>query len=248
MLTVERRAITDEERSQIGQISQAQTRLGGCADTLGCIIGSSAIVALLVCIVYAVFGGISSLLSRSHPFSLPFRLFVWSIGIGAVAGVFLGLWLSLGGGSGDRRLRRLTRQDLSDGQIEVLHCVITEAVRLDGIEGDYYYFLDVGNGRLLFLYDRFSDEEDINTGMEEYQSLFPCRTFDVVLAPHSKQVLDVLCVGEQVPLPPSRIIDVEDEDLSDAYFPQDGEVITATLPTLIEDLKRLNKAQEKDKP
>jgi hypothetical protein len=241
MLTVEQRLMSADERAQI-EAAALPVRgypLGGCVSVFISLAGGTAVGMLLTAPVLAILDWLHRLAGVG-----PRVLVV----CGAVVGFFAGLRSLLRerrSWSEQESLRRtLYQQDLTDGRVTVLHCIVLNAIEFLDVEEAPSYFLDVGEGQVLFLNGQHLNLSPGET--EDAEPAFPCTVFNMVQAPHSKLILDVEYLGK--PLLPSRTLDPEGENLSNLYFPQDGEVIASTLPTLIDDLKRMYARQASDKP
>jgi hypothetical protein len=241
MLTVERLLMSADERAQIeaAALPERGYPLGGCVSVFISLAGGIVVGILLTTPVLAILDWLHRL-SGAGPKVL--------IACGAVVGVSAGLRSLLR----ERRLwseqgslrRTLYRKDLTDGYVTVLHCTVLNAVELLDVEEAPSYFLDVGGGQVLFLNGQHLNQSPGEA--EDAEPAFPCTFFNMVQAPHSKLILEVECLGE--PLTPSRTLDPEDKYLSGIYLPQDGEILSASLTTLVDDLKRLNATKNRDKP
>ena len=226
MLTIEHRAMTAEERAWIEGAAKPWPRasFGGCADALGAMLGCGVIAALFVCLIPAV-------VLRFRV--VPLTAFGWCGGAGAVVGVLLGFWYSTAERRSNRKRRAAHLRELETGQVKALHCTVSGVVELAELEDEGPgYFFQVDERRVLFLQGQY---------LYDYQGRedFPNDCFDVVIVPESNLVIEIRPLGR--PLTPERIYDPHDEkhDLSDMYYPEDGEILGASLSTLIEDLKRL---------
>lgn len=163
-----------------------------------------------------------------------FRLPVpgWLGPVGIAAGLVVGAaalrweteWL--------RRRRREYLLDLADNRIEVLRGDVLDAVQLGETEEDGPgFFLDLGEGQLLF-----ADGECYG---EDGEELLPNRRVEIRRTPRRCLDSGIMCLGER--FEPSRVRAWFGED---EYFPEDGEIISGTLPTLDEDLRRLARERE----
>lgn len=134
--------------------------------------------------------------------------------------------------------RQSDRQDLEDGQVEVLHCNVSDAVEVGEVEDDGPgFFLEVDDGQLLYLQGQhliefFAGEEQKAAG----ELRFPNREIEVLRLPHSGRLLDLRCLGEYFELSRVRGPLAQEE-----YLPEDGELVPAHLATLDEDLRRLER-------
>jgi hypothetical protein len=118
--------------------------------------------------------------------------------------------------------------DLTENQVEVLHCTVLDAVEVEGLE-DFGpgYFLDLGDSTLLHVQGQYLLEL-------EDEGRFPNRQLRIVRTPHARISFAFECLGET--FEPSRRVDVF---TGQEYVPDDGEILRARLDTLQADLRRL---------
>lgn len=131
------------------------------------------------------------------------------------------------------------QHDLAEGRVEVTRAEATGAVEVEEVEDlGLNFFLDVGDSKLLFLSGQYLYDlaHDIGEDEVERPGKFPNRTFDIIKAPHSRQLLGFECHRE--PFRPSRTYRVSEGERR--FFDlQDGQLVSGTLSTLEEDLERL---------
>jgi hypothetical protein len=129
-------------------------------------------------------------------------------------------------------LRRNYRTDLTEGNVQEIHGTVADAVEVEGWEDDPCFFLDMGDARLLFL---DADYGLVHDAVEERR--FPNRELRLVISHHQRVLLTFECIGE--PFQASRNSSSGLLDRLENYTPQQAEVITGTLATLEDDLRRL---------
>lgn len=141
-----------------------------------------------------------------------------------------------------RRNVKPYNRDLRENRVEVLHGTVEDAMRLTDFLCGPAYFLDLGNGQIIFLdghhleklngkgkHPTRTDQIEKDEDPEE----FPInRNLDVVRAIHSGKVIDVICRGET--FFSSKFLDPYELDIA---LPKDGEVFAGRIATLQEDLK-----------
>jgi hypothetical protein len=121
---------------------------------------------------------------------------------------------------------------LARGEVDVLRVNADAVVRLEDPDDGWCagYFFQVAPRTVLFIPDACGPEDEN----------WPCRGFDYTRnVGNGAELLElVVCSGE--PLAPSYTLGIE--DIEGGYIPEDGEIITASLDTLVADLKRLGEA------
>ena len=137
--------------------------------------------------------------------------------------------------------------DVDEIRLEVLHCTAQDAVLLEEYEDEGLgYFLDVGNGQILFLQGQYLYDlvwGDDWCEQDESRGVFPCTQFSLVRIPPSLgEPLDLQCSGQR--FSPSRRI-TQNPDLS-LPIPYDGTVFSGSLSTLEQDLRAAHEAGEVD--
>lgn len=166
--------------------------------------------------------------------------------------------------------RQVYQRDLENGQVEVWHCEVSRAVRLEeeGDEGPGF-FLELASGQVLFLQGQYFDafvncDYDLDPHLAERPEEqgvwpppphtvsspnhldFPCRQFDLIYAPNSREVVGLVCLGPPIiggPIhPPLYFLWGKEQ------YPNDGEILPVSLDTLDEDLARWAAGQERSKP
>jgi len=127
--------------------------------------------------------------------------------------------------SGARRGR--LQNDLEEGRVDILRVFTAAAVRreLDGEEA--FYFVDAGDGKMLFLCGTYL-QDPVRAGT------FPNTEFELVRGIHSGVIFELHCLGR-----PFRAREVLFElDPEAGGFPADGELFEGRLETLEQDLKK----------
>jgi hypothetical protein len=129
--------------------------------------------------------------------------------------------------------RERERHIREQGQAEVLQCTVAGAIEVEEAEDEGPgYFLDVGEGQLLYLQGQYLLDYVVDA--ENGTSRFPNRAVEVVRLQGSGSVLGV-SMNEEA-FTPSRLRRRLEKG---ECLPEDGELIPATLATLEEDLRRL---------
>ena len=156
--------------------------------------------------------------------------------VGAVGGLFLAMFLTWKEISSVRRQRSMYKEDLAANLVDVLYCQPLASVRIEEYEDEGPgFFLDVGDGDILFLQGQYLDET-------VHGQRFPSSAFRLQRAPKSNLVFSLECTGQyQPPMRERRWL----EDLE--YLPMDQEILQVSLTSLDADLAALKKAHRKDK-
>jgi hypothetical protein len=147
---------------------------------------------------------------------------------GCVLGFSAGVWAIATRNDHVRKAKRKYLPDIVTGVAEIARYEIRAAVGVEGI--DYPecmsgYFLDVGEGLLVYLNSHLDDGG------------FPTEVIEVTRAPRSGWCLGLSCSGALVPVvqrPPLRY---------DEYDPKDGEILVGTLDDLSAVLRRIQDAR-----
>ncbi len=146
---------------------------------------------------------------------------------------WLGRWFDRGRESNDV-LRQALLRDLQCGKVQVIHATAAGAVRLANPDGRLAgFFVDIGSGLVMFIESR---EWDTRTGVPDFETLFPCSSFTLVRAPHSKVDLEFRCDGR--PFGVSREVEVPSLEVLDAII-EDGDIMSGRLESLEDDFERL---------
>jgi hypothetical protein len=123
--------------------------------------------------------------------------------------------------------------DLADGRVEVVTVQATGAARCEPMEqlGEEpkAFFLQVGASEVLFLQGGYLDKA-LRAGT------FPNSKFDVIRGAKSGVALEIRCHGNPLPLIAHDYSDITEEEY---HFPNDGEVLAATLETMPASLRQL---------
>jgi hypothetical protein len=106
--------------------------------------------------------------------------------------------------------------DLSKSIVEVLHVESDIAVKQESHEGDAAFFIQVEEGRALFLNGEYLQEA---VAAEN----FPNTIFELVRVPKSKIILELKCLGN-----PYDVISTL-SDFGAKHLPQDGEIVNKLL-------------------
>jgi hypothetical protein len=131
-------------------------------------------------------------------------------------------------------------RDIQENEIEVLQCSAVEAIELEQLEEEgLAFFLDLENRDILFvegdyLYELAWGEDPgdhVDLDEVEKEGRFPNRHFQLIRAPHSGHVFQIVCLGQR--LPPSRRIDPE---TLETHLPKNGQIFKGSLNTLEKDL------------
>ena len=214
MLTIERRAMTDQERKTIRNLIRADRNVFQWVLNLN--VGFLSVLGMLA-------GACVGMIAERLFHVSVGRLAVW---VGTIAGATLGLcveWIKR------RDLDRANlpyEQDLKQGQMEIVRYQAKAAVALEEFEDEGYgFFIDIGDSKLLFLQGQYLDEP-VSEGK------FPSRSFDLVRAPVSHVIFDITCAGE--PFTASRTL----KPLTGSAYRwlEDQHIFPGTLETLNEKL------------
>ncbi|HTF56156.1 MAG TPA: hypothetical protein VK661_02720 [Planctomycetota bacterium] len=214
--------MTAEERASLESITRAGPFSEGCVD--GC-------VQYFISLVGGPVLGILAAAALGVPadwLGAPRTAVLVLLALGGAAGFLFGL----------RAMRRFPaeiyapyRRDLAEGELEIINCTIFEAVEVVPIDDEGTgYFLDVGDGALLFLQGQDLDEDE-----DEAPRKHPRQRLHLVRSPYAGHDFEMEWSGDVVP--PSRSVD--SNEFGDVYVPTDGELIPAALHNLESDLKRL---------
>jgi hypothetical protein len=136
------------------------------------------------------------------------------------------------------------RRDLTEGRVDVIHCTVTDAAVVEPFEDEgTSFFLQVEDARLLFLQGYHLEDEPDDPEGDDDPDGDPDevaaarhrvnRELHFVRTPSARLMLQFERLGET--FSPSRVID-------SIGWLEDGEIITGTLPTLEEDLRRYQDA------
>jgi hypothetical protein len=125
---------------------------------------------------------------------------------------------------------------LERGEVEVTRVAgVQDAAELAFAEDEGPFFLlDIGDGQVMCLFGPYLFEA-ATPPSEGEEPAFPCHTFDLVRYPGDVEVRRIECYPPS--FAPSRAL--EWEDVEAGYIPEDGEVLTASLATLEDDLRRI---------
>jgi hypothetical protein len=227
MYTVEHRPMTSDERRKVEEARRrayppllSRDGLAECFFGVAC---GGFCVALLVVIPVGFLYIILSLLHISTDTLGGFII------LAALAGAILS-WRDLRKGQAERAA--VYSQELSEGAVEVLHCTVADAVEACDPDGDPYYYLDVGDARLLGLFGG-----EVESLVEEGR--FPNRELRWVRTPRTRLTLSFECLGEPFLL----IRPVEDDEESGYLVVRHGDVFPGTLDTLEESLRQHQASQ-----
>lgn len=125
--------------------------------------------------------------------------------------------------------------DLGAGRVEIVTVHATGAARCKPMEylGEEpnAFFVQVGASDVLFLQGRYLDKA-LRAGN------FPNSEFEVIRGAKSGLAVEICCHGTPLPLITHDYSKITQES---CYFPKDGEVLAATLETLIPNLRQLLK-------
>jgi hypothetical protein len=229
MLTVNARPMTPAERDSLTR-TQGSLRAylgwrGSCVSYFIYLVGGAVVGLLGGTVVLAPFLWLG--------IRLPFVVVSLLLLAGAIAGFSLGLRSII-----KERVDTLSPygQDIRADLVQDIHCIVADAVAVDPFDEEGTgFFLDVGDGQLLFLQGQYLDDLD-------EEGRFPTRELFMVRAPHSGDILRLEHLGEV--FEPSRSRGYLGEEREE-YAPQDGEILPGRLETLDADLHRL--AQERSR-
>lgn len=156
--------------------------------------------------------------------------------VGALGGLFLAMFYTWKEISSVRRQRSMYKEDLAANLVDVLYCEPLASVRIEEYEDEGPgFFLDVGDGSVIFLQGQYLDEN-------VHGQRFPSSQFRLERAPKSNLVFSLECTGQYQP--PMR----ERRWLEDAeYLPSDQELLQVKLSSLDADLAELKKVRRKDR-
>jgi hypothetical protein len=221
MIRREQRPFTAEERAQLaGEAARGARWVDRLRHALALHAGCASAGFLawgMIALVLALIG-----FDAAHPFLLLLLLVL------TVGGFLWGGAVFRDAEAGARRRREDACAALAAGQAEVLEAEARDAVAVEPLvdEGPGY-FLDVDEGRLLFLQGPYlADLVDAGA--------FPSRRLRLTRAAGTGLHLAFECLGE--PLRPSRSREFLEHD---EYWPSDSEIVPARLSTLEADLRRL---------
>ena len=144
--------------------------------------------------------------------------------------------------------RKTLQEDLSDGHAHLIRATVRDCVLINYREDfGWGWFLDVGEGQLLYINGlvldelRFEltapDDRGAELSFEDRHHDFPNTSIDVVRAP-SGHLIDVRCLGEY--LEPSQEVNLAESpefDLAYHALPSHGHLFPGSLETLSEDLR-----------
>jgi hypothetical protein len=215
-MTTTDRPLTAEERAAVEEFALGASG-GGCAASVLLLGGAAAGLtgAALVGLALEALGvagwGIPVLLA------------------GAAGGLTLGVRALRAHRALDHAQREVYLRDLDAGEARVTVYEVRDAVRLEEHDGALCsWFLDVGDGRLLYLFE----PEPTGAG----PAPFPCRVVEVARAVRSGLVVSLRSRGEVLPAKPPPA------GLGEAgLLPADGEEFAGSLATLPDDLARLGR-------
>ncbi|HTE18547.1 MAG TPA: hypothetical protein VK689_09225 [Armatimonadota bacterium] len=166
----------------------------------------------------------------------------WTLVIGLVTGAAAGWRMLLSDDQPVREAAERDRQDLIDGRLEILEADVYDAVEVEEFEDEGPgFFLDVGDRQLLFLQGQYLYDYLPTYQEEDMEPSFPCRRLRIARTPHGRTFRGIELLG--APLPPSR---VRPSFAEGEYVPQDGEIVTAHLASLDEDLRRLAREERRE--
>lgn len=172
------------------------------------------------------------------------------------------------------RIGEIYQRDLEEGEAEVWHCMISRVVEIEQEDDEGPgFFLELAPGQILvlqghYLYDLIGeafalggeaevshpcrDDADVwppapcMDSSSDEQS-FPCRQFDLVYAPNSRLLLDLVCLGERFKEWRMHSPDWEMYRKTGRY-PEDGDILLVSLDNLDADLRRWAAQHEQGKP
>lgn len=185
------------------------------------------VAALLFYLISKVFPPAGALASPSAV-----KVFHWAGALLGAAGIPVFLWAVTK--KGRRRYARRLKEDLRDGRVEVVHVTTSDAVRRELADGEQWFFINAGEGKVLFLCgDHLA--EPVSCGH------FPTTEFELVRGPHSRLIIDMKCLGK--PFEARRqLLEIDD----DCCFPVDGEILDADLNDLEKCLKKSSSEKSAD--
>jgi hypothetical protein len=223
-----RRVATAEERAALEFAWRTASPTVGCLDSLGyhfMILFGLGVVGLLLGLAPAT-------ILKQFGVSISVLRLVMLLGF--VAGFTIGIVILRKERGSFRQRRASYRRDFEAGEVEILHCTATGALKVEEFEDEGPgFFLSVEDSKVLFLQGQYLFELDESR-------LFPSSVFEVVRAPHSGLVLGVNCLGDAILPARTRGPFTDDE-----YVPENGELLSATFNSLDADLINLKKEQRR---
>ncbi len=219
MLTTEYRSMTSEERAELSRglkIKAAPTPLR---------------IWIGVWVLFVVFPWLGCLIFKRENNTAV--LFFCTIGILAYAVIERGWkrWV--------KKPPVASQRDLAEGNVEVVHVEATAAAEVEEIEDlGLNFFLEIGESKLLFLSGQYLYDVayEMDKNEVERPGRFPNTKFDLVRAPHSRQLLRFECLGEPLRLAKKYRVPRQEKHFFEL---QDGQIFPGTLSTLEQDLRKL---------
>ena len=186
------------------------------------------IVILILMFIFWLFPGATALNAFAEANALTI------ISSSAVLGAFgIPLWMRYGQLRTERARAGRFQADLADGRVEVVAVQASAAARCEAMEGPgdepKAFFMQIGAAEVLFLQGDYLEQA-------LRAKKFPNSEFEVIRGAKSGMGLAIRCLGKPLALAKHDYSDITDEEF---YYPSDGEVLSATLETLPESLRRL---------
>ena len=275
MLTKERRTMTEVERKivqdELASLIQTQGWVNGFVALFaqtgcGLVLGG-----FLIFLALTAWEWLAGLLHK--PTASPVTYWIL-VSTGALGGLILAGRGFFHDHRHSHRLSEKLRQTYQDyleaGEAEVWHCEVSRVVQLEEEDERPGFFLELAPGHVLFLrelysgygiedcfddFDCYSSERPEEPGVwpppprietPPSQHVFPCRQFDLVYAPNSRLLLDLVCLGARFEDWPTYSPDLEMYRKMNRY-PEDGDILPVSLDTLDVDLARWAAEQEESK-
>jgi hypothetical protein len=233
MLTVIRRPMAPHERERVEQhLQQIRAAPQGCLTYFILLVGGATLgmLASVVLILPLL------LLERFVPIPVPLRIACQAFVLATSAIGFLwGLRILV---KEKQDQAGPCRQDLIEGMVDVIHCTVTDAAVVLPYEDEgTSFFLQVDDARLLVLPSYYFPDEtvdpesDLESDLDELaeENWVPNRELHIVLTPNARLILEFERLGET--FSPSRVVEP-------MGWMEDGGIITGTVATLEDDLRR----------
>ena len=232
MLTLDTRPMTPPERERVEwHLHQGKAERHGCVTYFIFLVGGATLGMLASVILLAPL----QLLERF----VPIPMFVRTACVFATSALGF-LWGVRALVKEKQDQLRPYRRDLAEGVVDVIHCTVTDAAVVEPFEDEgTSFFLQVDDTRLLFLREYHLEDEpdDLGSELDELpaERHLLNRELHFVRTPNARLMLELERLGET--FSPSRVIDP-------IGWMEDGEILTGTLDTLEDDLRRYWDAQE----
>lgn len=273
MLTKERRLFTEAERGTVhtllSETYQRRSFLSRAAGVFFGLAGGGLLGCFLVFLAITVWNWLAGLLHKP-PLSYDAGVLLFRTGVGV--GTAFTAWLMYSGYHEEAaRLaeeRGRLHQDLEGDEAEVWHCEASRVVQMGNEEDGPYFFVEVEPGQALFLQldhwgEVVRDVAETDSGphvptQPEDPTVwppppriagghdFPCRSFHLVYAPHTRARLNLVCLDRPMGEWPTYVPSPESTWEMKCY-PEDGDVLQISLDTLDADLERWAAQQEPPK-